>query len=152
MRFIKLLKCDIRLALAGQWKCLPALCAGMLLFCMDLYTRVHDMGEIPDMQDYLFFIFGGAGAYEPSPVDPFLFPGIWVCSAGFLQYLLLRYPAEGLNGAGWQFVVRSGSRRFYWISKCVWMVVGTCVLFAACLGRRRFLRQYQAADFFRGCM
>lgn len=136
MRFFRVLRCDLRLALGRQWRYLLLLPAGMLLFCANLYRWVQEMepGALLDLQDYLVYIFGGMGRYSPSPDEPFLFPGIWVCSVGLMLFLMLRYPREELYESGQQLLQRSGGRCRYWIAKCVLQLVMTVCCFALAYG------------------
>lgn len=136
MRFFRVLRCDLRLALGRQWRYLLLLPTGMLLFCANLYRWVQEMepGAILDLQDYLVYIFGGMGRYSPSPDEPFLFPGIWVCSVGLMLFLMLRYPREELYESGQQLLLRSGGRCRYWIAKCVMQLVMTVCCFTLAYG------------------
>lgn len=137
MKFFRMLKCDLYLSVCRQWKYLLVLLTGMVLFCLDFHFRTHQAMEpliIPDMQDYLFFIFGGMGQYSPSPEEPFLFPGIWICCIGYLLFLLLRYPREDFYEMGQQIVIRSGSRISYWVSKCVMLISEVLIYTLLCYG------------------
>lgn len=137
MKFFRLLKCDLYLSIGKQWKHLFLLVAGNILFCIDLYVRVKNRTDgiaMPDMQDYIFYIWGGMGRYSPSPEEPFLFPGIWICSIGYMLFLMLRYPKENLYETGQQLMIRSGGRICYWTAKCIMLVVETFLYFIISYG------------------
>lgn len=138
MRFIKSVHNDWRLAVHRQWKTLFILACMSIIFCVDFRLTLAEAYEvdryIPNTADYLFYIFGGMEEYVPSKVEAFLFPSIWICINGFILFLSLRYPREGLYESGQQILIRTGSRQRYWISKCVLLVLENIFYIIFCYG------------------
>lgn len=59
------------------------------------------------------------------PIEWFLF------HIGYL-FFVVRYPVQDYTKRGYQFLIRSGNKGIWWLSKCLWVIgtaVGYCFLF-----------------------
>lgn len=78
--------------------------------------------------DFLFFLFRGQRYGELTPL-----PMEWLLAAGFCLILNLRFFLQDLTWNGQQRMVRSGSRRRWFLSKCLWNLA-SCFLYFCILG------------------
>lgn len=135
MKYIRCLRCDLQMGLFRNWKHLIWLGMLVLLYCIT-FSRVvstYDRYGRLDMSDYIFYIYGGMSKYIPSPTTPFVFPGMWILLHAYMLYQSLRYPREELYDIGQQFVIRSGSRVRYWLSKCGMLMIQNICYYIICI-------------------
>lgn len=79
--------------------------------------------------DYLMYCFKGIPPLADGP-DGFEFPILWFLVMGGGLYMALDYPLDDLTEAGQQVIIRSRSRKGWFLSKCAWNLLssGTYVL------------------------
>ncbi len=103
---------------------------------VEIYCSSHNMSGIcVSGQDYILYLFGGMAEYSGEEDKKFDIPFIWMtvqmlaCSCVFL------YPVQDLHRRGIIFLLQSGSRTKWWISKCIWSVIQLFILyFCICAG------------------
>jgi len=138
MRFFKLLRFDL---LYGVMKAYHKyiLLTGLFIpisiefeFKRSGFTDITNDGvAAKTLGDIALYVFGGMKEYIPSPNDPFLFPAFWLLFYIIIFYTTLYYPFKDLNGFGKQIIVHGGSRKSWWLSKCLWNAVTVSVFFVA---------------------
>ena len=141
MKFIKLVRYDLRHGLLKRWKwyvgaALMAI-AFWLLFCTKVasYNRgamiTGDGPAItPSFGDTVFFVFAGMSEYVPDPHQSFSFPLIWMLLYLVLFWMTLEYAHNDLTKTGQQFLIRTNGRMLWWLSKCVWNFCAVLLFFA----------------------
>lgn len=140
MKYYKSLKYDIVQGICREAYMLIPWILITLLFCMDFAFRVTNWKSTSGYQgavhytDYLMFILGGMEVYVPSQSDPFVFPVIWMVTMVFMSYVTLQFPYNNLMTHGQQLLVRMRSRRCWWISKCIWIIIKTSLFYAVFYG------------------
>jgi len=94
------------------------------------FTDMINDGEASKtLGDVALYVFGGMKEYIPSPDNPFLFPVFWLLFYLIIFYTTLYYPFKDLNGFGKQIIVHGGSRKSWWLSKCLWNAVTVSAFF-----------------------
>lgn len=117
------------------------------MLCFMLFTVVapgRTNVETLTFADYLSACVGGISTYSARTGDSFKLPAGWLCLCAAIAYTVLDYPTRDLKGMGSQVLAASGSRRRWWLSKCVWVactafiawatVLLACAVWALCAG------------------
>jgi len=145
--FFKLIKYDLRQGIAAQYKKLIAVIALFSAAYADFYIklRVYSSADAVfpingSFGDALLSVFGGCEPFQPGVDSQFIFPAVWILMYFLLSYFVLYYPYNNLEDNGRYLLISSGSRRMWWLSKCVWnicsvllfFILGWCVIFAGC--------------------
>lgn len=105
--------------------------------CIELYLykrMYYSQTDVPQAtyMDYLFFILRGRRPYDPETELRFIFPARWILIYLYLLYATLYYPYKDLlNSIGNHLLVLGRSRRWWWISKCIWNILFVMCYFAA---------------------
>ncbi len=76
--------------------------------------------------DFLFYIFKGQAYLRPADLAGML-PLSWLLTMGSCLFLNLDYVWGDLSLTGQQILVRCGSRRRWFLSKCLWSGASTCL-------------------------
>ena len=74
--------------------------------------------------DYLMYCFKGILPLTDG-ADGFEFPILWFLVMGGGMYIALDYPLNDLTEAGQQVIVRSRSRKGWFLSKCAWNLLSS---------------------------
>lgn len=136
MKFIKLLKFDLKNGLLRQYKIYAILFVTMICAFIDFSIRMMEIragGLYGDgtasLGTFLFYVFGGMEKYIPSPDNPFLFPALWLLVLIQVLFSTLYYPFNNLEGIGSVMLVFSGKRKYWWFSKCIWNLCSVLLCF-----------------------
>lgn len=131
MKFIKYLAFDIRQGILRN----PTLIWSSILISMvifiDFIFRAHRYAadgiirQFVSYGDYLFYLYGGMTEYIPEYGEVFSFPIVWIVVFLVIPFTLLNYPFKELAGNGRYILTRSTRRTFWWLSKCIWNMLGT---------------------------
>ena len=71
--------------------------------------------------DYLCFLLEGMHPFRPKVETIFVIPIRWLLIHLFLLYAVLYYPYRDLvQSIGSVLVIKMGSRKRWWFSKCLW--------------------------------
>ena len=130
--FFKLVKYDLKYgSLLSLKKILPVVTLFIFLcfefrFNSDNFFEVNKINPCLTIGDFFLYCFAGMKEYEPSPLNPFVFPVKWMLIYVILFVSTLSYPYDNLTEFGQNILIRSGGRTLWWLSKCVWCVV--CVI------------------------
>ena len=129
MMFFRTAYFDVKNSFNLEWKKLLVVPIGFLTVCFPFYLRYAKKG-VGTFGDFWLYIFGGMRACVRG--EAFEFPVIWTVVFLYLFYITLYYPYNDLLGFGLNVLVRSGSRFYWWLSKCFWNAFAVVMFF--CLG------------------
>lgn len=141
MSWFKMLRYDLRHGLL-RWRylCVPAL---FCVACYDGWIRISNAELVGSWMDYLMACFKGILPLSGG-MEGFEFPILWFLIMGGHLILDLDYPLNDLTEAGRQVIIRCGSKKGWFLSKCVWSLLssglylllgaGTALLFALATG------------------
>lgn len=88
-----------------------------------------ETGQQPSLGAYLYYIFSGClpAAVTEKDFTPNL---VWMLVQIGCLVFTIEYPSRDLESSyGYQILVR-GSRRRWWLSKCLWNIVSVCLYYA----------------------
>lgn len=77
-------------------------------------------GLTPDVLDYICFVVGGPRYIPKGMIDMYQIPVLWLIIQVMIAYTVGYYAITDLNSYGQQVLLRSVSRRKWWISKIIW--------------------------------
>lgn len=129
MKFCKLLKDDIRKGCEVNCRYLIGIIIIVFISCFDLKSKVGSMYYMSDIipeitfADQILYLFCGIPEYVPSKLVSFIIPVRWFLINIFLIYTGLYFPYRDLHTVGVNVLIRNGSRRRWFASKCVWLLV-----------------------------
>lgn len=81
-------------------------------------------GLVGTWMDYLMYCFKGILPLTEG-ANGFEFPILWFLVMGGCMYIALDYPLNDLTEAGQQVIVRSRSRKGWFLSKCAWNLLSS---------------------------
>lgn len=149
-----MLSYDMRQGFIQCGRKMPGLIGLTLLSCVDLYLQklgYCSRGGMESLRgtwmDYLLFLLGGRSYFNPAEEQVFLLPVRWLLFHLYLLYAVLYYPCRDLQySVGEQLLLKGGSRKGWWIAKCIWnmvfiiisyiLVFVTNIVFCAVMGER----------------
>ena len=128
MSWLKLLRHDLRCGLL-RWRYLlvPAL---VLLPCIVCRSEVVLTGAPGTWMDYMLYCFKGSLPLNAGSELTLALPTFWLLAMAGCLLLNLDYLLSDLTQAGQQIIFRSGKRRGWYLSKCVWNLC-SCGLYLA---------------------
>lgn len=132
-RFRRLLVYDLTV---GGRRNLAAYVAGLLLlvFLSNMaVTLCRQMIPEGDFLECFRYFFYGAPRYEPENNSEFSLPVLWLLFYLYGLFLVGGYTQSDLRGVGKKVLLQCGSRRCWWLSKCIWVLVNETLFFAAAL-------------------
>lgn len=138
MSWLKLARHDLRCGLLRA-RYLAAGAFFMLLTCLSLWNTVtfyrRNGGTVSAAwMDYLLCFFQGKEQVVlRSPRDVVEIPLAWLTAVGACLFLNLDYLLFDLTNSGQQVIVRAGTRRGWYLSKCLWNICAAGVYFAVLL-------------------
>lgn len=135
MKLFNFLKFDFVYGIfkSSTYKKLLILIALFSLASLEFHSRLVSVEYSEySIGDYFLYVFGGMQEYIPDPSNPFQIPYLWLIFHIVVLFFTLHYMHDDLTGFGQQTIYRSGSRVFWWVSKCLWNIgiVGIFYLFA----------------------
>lgn len=119
MNWLKLLRHDFRGGLL-RWR----YCAALLLFAIPCFQSRSLIGT-GSWMDYLLGCFKGLP--PQMSLDTFSFPIQWFLVMAGSLFVNLDYPLNDLTRAGQQVIIRSVSKRGWFLSKCAWNLLSCAV-------------------------
>lgn len=135
--FIKILKFDIKNGIIKRLWLYVILFLFFWLVDFVLFMQRMNMGvDTPELiehkltiGDMLLYALGGAKHFVIEESVAFPFPVQWMLVILIIVFANLRYPVDNLSGYGRHIIILSGSRRAWWISKCVWLIINICIYY-----------------------
>lgn len=126
MKISKLVCHDLRRGLLRK-SCLVALFLP-LAPCMIWYQSCKWMGQDTSWMEYMSWLFKGSIPVQPGMSLRYVeIPFFWLTVMIYPAFVCVRYPMEDLSEAGVQLLFRCGSRSVWFLSKCLWVMVGSGV-------------------------
>lgn len=134
--FFKLLRYDLKEGILREYKKYLLFFFIFIVFCFDLTYKFSLLPIEAESSyfDYVLYAFGGMKPYDPAGSDPFPFPIIWLAIHLLIGYFTLYYPYNDLMTVGQNILIRSGGRRSWWLSKCLWNMLSVVCCFALAWG------------------
>lgn len=126
MNWLKLVRHDLRYGLF-RWRYL--LIFPLSVFpCIPGYTDAQ-LANVPGTwMDYMLYCFKGSVPMNSSPEMSLALPIFWVLAMAGSLLLNLDYFLSDLTQAGQQIMIRSKTRRGWYLSKCTWNLC-SCILY-----------------------
>ncbi len=124
--FFKLIRYDLKVGFSTTYKRYLMAAALFIVIFISFQLLLHPFHpaahNIPEgnLGSLLLYAFGGMEEYIPSPGEPFRFPAFWMLLYLLLSYITLYYPFNDLEEFGQHLLIRSGGRKLWWLSKCIW--------------------------------
>ncbi len=104
-------------------------------------TGVHaicEMEETLGMKattlDYICYFVGGPRHIPDKMYEMYMIPVLWIFLQVLIGYMVGYYAMTDIDTYGQQVLLRSGSRRKWWFSKCVWNSVTVIGLYVIIYG------------------
>lgn len=121
MKYIKLVKFDLKYGILKRWYTYLLYALLTLFACMDFSFRLKSF-DITNFSlgDCLFYFYSGISEYIPKPDEPIQIPYLWLLLNLLVCYFNVHYMSDDLSGLGQYVICRSGKRRNWWLSKCLW--------------------------------
>lgn len=153
--FIKILKFDIKNGIIKRaWLFVIVfvffLLADFILFMQRMNMGIDNLKIIEQkltIGDMLLYATGGAKHFVVEDGTAFSYPILWMLVILIISFINLRYPADNLCGFGRHILILSGSRRAWWISKCVWQMLSVCIYYFIMLLAAASFALFTGADY-----
>lgn len=133
MSWFKLFVHDLRCGLL-RWRYICVLPL-LILPCIMGRAEMSNYGCGGTWMDFMLYCFKGSKSIALSDSGLELeLPTLWLLAVGGCLFLNLDYLLNDLTLSGQQIIVRSGTRRGWYLSKCLWNLCACVLYFAlACL-------------------
>lgn len=105
-------------------------CSGFLYKMVQGKIMQGKLSEYPGVYDFCVYLFGGMKKYTESAEREFKMPMIWLAVQFLVSCCVFLYPVKDLQQRGSMVLLLYGSKRNWWISKCIWTVVQVILLYA----------------------
>lgn len=135
MKFFRFLRYDLIHGTLLQYKLFLVTILFLSLTCIQfvrLVSEYVDQLSVVTLGDFAFYAFAGMKEYIPSPTEPFEIPVIWLIANILVLFSTCSYPYRHISGLGKNILVNSGSRKTWWLSKCVWNIL-TVTIYYICI-------------------
>lgn len=135
MKFCKLIKYDIVNGILHKVYSYLPLFIVCVFFFVDFYLKVSYYSEYhaestATITNFLFYFFQGKEPFTPELDNKFTIPVMWLLIFLYAAYVTLEYPFHNLMEHGTQVIIRVRSKKIWWLSKCLWVLISTCTYFA----------------------
>ena len=97
--------------------------ATILLFlipCVTFWMQLQFYNTSGTWGDYLLYCFKGNQIIKSTAFSDIQLPAQWLLMIGGCLYINLDYLLNDLTNAGQQVIIRSGGKREWYFSKCIW--------------------------------
>ena len=118
MNWNRLVVCEFRRGIIRKVQLLAVL--QFLFLSFFFWISKRNLAEKPLLGDYLFYFFCGIPPIQNNQSGTFSLPTMWLQIFACALYVNLSYPLCDLTKEGEQILVRCGSRRKWYMSKCIW--------------------------------
>ncbi len=126
MSWFKLLRHDLRCGLL-RWR-YPVAALAVVFSCLLFFNRMNIREVVPSWMDYVLASFQGSPPVDSGlPQDVLSLPYDWLLTVGACLFINLDYMLLDLTNNGQQVIVRSRSRRGWFLSKCAWNLAATAL-------------------------
>jgi hypothetical protein len=116
------------------WKEITFLIILIVLILFTMYNYIFCNAALQNYEisllDYLSGFFKGMREFSTSDRNQnFNIPIEWFLIQVGHYLIIAKYPRFDFEERGYQFIIRSGSKRNWWYSKCIWVCVNTVVYY-----------------------
>jgi hypothetical protein len=124
--FLNLLRHDLINGILFQWKKFVPLFVIVVMICLNfhqdyLFYLSKDNQMILSFGDYWFNLMKGMPIFNPeNSIEQLDF--LWISLQLYLAFLISLYPTKDLSGYGQNILLRSQSKKSWWLSKCMWAI------------------------------
>lgn len=128
----KQLKYDVKTGIVNEWKIYLFFIVVIIVLCASISNEAYRrrLGSLT-LADYLTKIFCGMKDFSNADrTATFLIPQEWFIVQIFFVILVSRYPKTDFDERGYQVLIRSKSKKNWWISKCVWVLCNTVLYYS----------------------
>ena len=109
----------------------------IILIVLIIFTMYNHIFSNPALQnkeitllDYLCGFFKGMREFSTLDRNQNInIPTEWFFLQVWYYLIIVKYPRADFEERGYQFLIRSGSKRNWWYSKCIWVCVNTLVYY-----------------------
>lgn len=77
--------------------------------------------------DIICYIFRGMEEYVPSPTESFSVEERYITWVLIAALVIGHYPVRDIKGVGRNYMIQSGKKVYWWISKCVWCIASSVI-------------------------
>ena len=135
----KLLKYDIKNGIIYEYKKYLIYIGLIIAFCLFLDKKIEDCTLIESknygfMNYIIHFYCGIAPIKKLSQNDIFHIPIEWLVIHGYLLFMIGNYPKKDYTEHGYQCLVRAEKKMYWWISKCIWIVIDISIYLSIIFG------------------
>lgn len=128
MKLFRFLKYDFDEGIIKYWKRYLMVILFAVFFCLaknEMFSYMEKaLGEKTSLIEYGMHMFYGKEPYVFSPSSPIGFEPdyLWVFLFMLLMFATGNYAEESMRGFGSMLIMKSGDRKKWWFSKCIWCV------------------------------
>jgi len=136
MTFLRLIKYDLQNGILKVWPRYLIAFALFFVACIPFYqsglshAEYESQAFVPfTLGDYFINILFGMDEYIFDGTNMFEFPVLWALVLLVLLYYTLNYPFRDMSSMGTHIMIASGSRKQWWLSKSIWLLLATSAYF-----------------------
>lgn len=124
--FLNLLRHDLINGILFQWKKFIPLFVIVVIICLNfhqdyLFYLSKDHQIVLSFGDYWFNLMKGMSIFNPeNSIEQLNF--LWISLHLYLAFIISVYPTKDLSGYGQNILLRSQSKKAWWLSKCMWAI------------------------------
>ena len=131
MKFIKTVKFDFKYGILKRWYTYLIYAVLSVSACADFFFRLKSFDITAfSLGDCLFYFYSGINEYIPKPDEPIQIPYLFLLLNLLVCYFNVHYMSDDLSGLGQYVICRSGKRRSWWLSKCLWNFTSVLIYFS----------------------
>lgn len=130
---------DLKNGILLQYKKIVTFLLLIIILFLSFNNKVYSYKEISHNSvigfwDYLIYIFRGKEVIRGlSQLDVFDIPVEWILIHSYLLLVIATYPKNDYIERGYQFLIRVGSKWYWWLSKGIYILVSACVYYLCIL-------------------
>lgn len=134
---VKLIKYDLRCGIAYNYKKILMFVLFIIVYnfiggnAIIEYSRLNNIK--PDVLDFFCYILGGPKFIPEGMLEIYEVPVMWLMIQIFIAYIVGYYAVTDLHKYGQHVLLRSVSRKKWWLSKIVWNAVTVIFMYAIVL-------------------
>lgn len=130
--FMLQIKYDIREGIIQQWKKYAVLCV-IYIACIVQFIMLCGANRHIDTYtcgDMVMWMFDGVKKFDTGAKNNVDISSVYILPNVFIAYIIGNYVIKDLYGYGKDILIRTGNRIKWWLSKCIWCVLASCMCYA----------------------
>ena len=130
--FMLQVKYDIREGIIQQWKKFAVL-GVIYIACIVHFIMVCGANRHIDTYtcgDMVMWMLDGVKKFDAGAKNNVDISSVYILPNVFIAYIIGNYVIKDLYGYGKDILIRTGNRIKWWLSKCVWCVLTSCLCYA----------------------